>query len=73
MEIAFVMGLRNGQYTVTVATSDRAGIAYDWINHVITFLVEASPCTEGLADLGAEMQCRVTKGTPAGMARAVPT
>ena len=73
VEMSFVVGLRNGQYTVTVAAADRDGTAYDWINHVIAFLVDGSRCTEGLVDLTGEMRCQVTKAAPAGVARAVRT
>ena len=72
VEIAFVVGLRDGQYTVTVAAADRDGTPYDWINHVLSFLVENSHCGEGVADLGAQIQCAVTKVGPPAVLRAGP-
>jgi lipopolysaccharide transport system ATP-binding protein len=72
VRMSFSAGLRNGQYTVTVAAADRDGTAYDWINHVITFLVEGSRTGEGIADLGGEIRCAVTKALPAGVRRAGP-
>ncbi len=69
VEISFVAGLINGQYTVTLAAADRDGTAYDWINHVITFLVDGSHCGEGIADLAGAIRCDVTRST----ARIAPT
>jgi len=72
IEISFVAGLINGQYTVTLAAADRDGTAYDWINHMLTFLVEGSHCGEGIADLGGAIRCDVTKAA-SGTARIAPT
>jgi ABC-type polysaccharide/polyol phosphate transport system ATPase subunit len=72
VELSFVAGLINGQYTMTLAATDRNGTAYDWINHVITFLVEGSHCGDGVADLAGEIRCAVTKAA-SGTARVAPT
>jgi len=72
VQISFVAGLRDGQYTVTVAASGHEGTAYDWINHAITLLVEGSACVEGLADLGAEVQCEITRADSSTAVRAAP-
>jgi len=72
LEMSFVTSLINGQYTMTLAVADRDGTAYDWINHVVTFLVEGSHCGEGIADLAGEIRCEVTKREPGVAARLAP-
>jgi lipopolysaccharide transport system ATP-binding protein len=60
IRMSFVAGLRNGQYSITVAAADADGTPYDWINHAVTFVVEQSHCGEGVADLCATFHCDVS-------------
>ena len=73
LQMSFAAGLRDGQYTITVAASDRDGTAYDWINHVFGLLVEGSCCGEGVADLGADVHCGIRKAESSTAVRAAPT
>jgi lipopolysaccharide transport system ATP-binding protein len=73
LQMSFLTGLRDGQYTITLAAAGRDGTAYDWINHVITLLVEGSSCGEGVADLAAEVHCGITRAESSKGVRAAPT
>ena len=74
IHISFVAALSNGQYTVTVAAADRfEATVHDWINHLCSFMVEGSHCSEGVADLGADFLCQHRSAEHREPTRAAPT
>ncbi len=71
IEVTFPLraALANGHYFVCVAIANTAdSTVHDWINHLCTFIVDGSPCLEGLADLAAEFHCTVERGDGHGSA-----
>jgi lipopolysaccharide transport system ATP-binding protein len=58
--MSFVAGLADGQYSVSVAAADRSGLTHDWVNHLLTLVVEGSRCGDGVADLATECRWEVT-------------
>ena len=69
--IPFTAHLSNGHFTVTVAVASRAdSTIHDWVNHLFTFIVEGSPCSDGITDLDAEFHWSVTPRAQATAATA---
>jgi|CXWL01.1.fsa_nt_gi ABC-type polysaccharide/polyol phosphate transport system ATPase subunit len=63
--------LSNGHYTVTVGVASTVdGAIHDWLNHLLTFIVEGSACADGIADLGAEFHWTVDRPARADTATA---
>jgi hypothetical protein len=70
IEMSFIAALANGQYSISVASAEVDGTTLDWVNHVLTLVVEGSRCGDGVVDLATECRCE-----PDAFAdtRAVPT
>jgi ABC-type polysaccharide/polyol phosphate transport system ATPase subunit len=73
MRVPFTVALPNGVYVISAAAADRTGgTIHDWLNNVVTFVVEGSTAApEGVADLGATYEIeRMPAGAGAPRARA---
>ena len=67
------MSLSNGHYSVTVAVMSAVDeTVHDWLNHLVTFIVEGSACWDGIADLEAEFQWHVKRAPSSSAARRAP-
>jgi lipopolysaccharide transport system ATP-binding protein len=73
VEISFSVALTNGRYSLSIAAADgRDSSIHDWVNHVLTLVVEGSRAGDGIADLDGRGRCLVEPAEPA-VTRAVPT
>ena len=71
IEMSFIAALANGQYSISVAAAEVDGTTLDWVNHVLTLVVEGSRCGDGVVDLATE--CRCEPGDAFAGTRAAPT
>ncbi len=62
LEFAFRGDLCNNEYTITVASHDRDGVAHDWLDDAIAFTVADSRYTAGVANLRAKVSILTTVG-----------
>ena len=62
LEFALRCDLCNNQYTITVASHERDGVAHEWLDDAVAFVVADSRYTAGVANLRA----RVSILAPAG-------
>jgi len=60
LEFAFRCDLCNNEYTITVASHDRDGVAHEWLDDAVAFVVADSRYTAGVANLRAKVSILTT-------------
>ena len=55
LEFAFRCDLCNNEYTITAASHDRDGVAHEWLDDAVAFVVADSRYTAGVANLRAKV------------------